>query len=125
MAKALLDDGHTIRSIAKDLRLSTGTVQAIKNGQIKPYASLVEQAKKALDAKLALKSNLILDSIDNEDISKASLLQKASSYGILFDKQRLNSGQSSQNVSIVDLTNSLNNSLSKLSDTFNDLNTKT
>lgn len=47
---------------------------------------------------IALVGKQILSSISDEDIKKASLNQKVVSYGILYDKERLERGQSTENV---------------------------
>lgn len=44
----------------------------------------------------------ILSSIDNDEIKKAPLATKLMSYGILYDKERLERGQSTQNISVAD-----------------------
>jgi hypothetical protein len=45
--------------------------------------------------------NKILKSVTEEDIQKASLQVKAMAFGVLYDKERLERGQSTENVSII------------------------
>jgi IS30 family transposase len=40
----------------------------------------------------------ILQSIDEDDLKTASLLQRVTAYGVLYDKERLETGKSTQNV---------------------------
>jgi len=47
---------------------------------------------------LAYWQHKILNSISTDDIKSASLHQKATAYGILYDKERLERGQSTQNI---------------------------
>ena len=49
----------------------------------------------------------LINSIDEESIQKASALQRVVAAGILYDKERLESGKSSQNISIVEITGSI------------------
>ena len=58
--------------------------------------------------------NRILKSVTDAEIQKASLQVKAMAFGVLFDKERLERGQSTDNVSIVsriatDYQKSINN----------------
>jgi len=55
----------------------------------------------------AVVGDAVLNSVTAGDIKSASLLQRVTAVGILFDKERLERGQSSINISVVDLTQSL------------------
>jgi len=49
----------------------------------------------------------LLNSLSEDDVKSASLLQRMTALGILYDKERLERGQSSVNISVVDLTQTL------------------
>ena len=49
----------------------------------------------------------MLNSLSEDDVKSASLLQRMTALGILYDKERLERGQSSVNISVVDLTQTL------------------
>ena len=49
----------------------------------------------------------ILNSLSDEDIKKSSMLQKVTAIGILYDKERLERGQTTANVGHVDYTGRL------------------
>ena len=46
---------------------------------------------------------LILNSITPEDLKKAGLSQKMMAYGVLYDKERLERGQSTENIAYADM----------------------
>ena len=51
---------------------------------------------------LASYQQIILNSITNEDLQKAGLSQKMMAYGVLYDKERLERGQSTENIAYQD-----------------------
>jgi hypothetical protein len=61
----------------------------------------IEQYKKNRSNIFAGLQSRILKNITNEDIEKASLQVKAMAFGVLYDKERLENGQSTDNVSII------------------------
>lgn len=63
--------------------------------------ALAEQAKKRLADRQYLIATNILEEISNEDIEKASLYQKVTSHGILVDKARLMSNESTANYAVI------------------------
>lgn len=89
--KALAAAGLTQREIAKQVELSVGRVNAIITEAFTPQ----EMAQfKDIEANLIAKKRAdIIKSIGEQDIEKASLMQKAASYGILYDKQALLEGR--------------------------------
>jgi transposase len=56
---------------------------------------------------LASKQMQILKSLTEEDIQKASPYQKVGMFGILYDKERLERGQSTQNIAYADMNREL------------------
>ncbi len=52
-----------------------------------------ESIKKVWDSKMMVKANTIMEGMTQEKIDKASLRDQAISFGILFDKYRVQSGQ--------------------------------
>ena len=53
---------------------------------------------------LATYQQIILNSIDASDLKKAGLSQKIVASGILFDKERLERGQSTENIAYADMS---------------------
>ena len=51
---------------------------------------------------LASYQQIILNSINPEDLKKAGLSQKMMAYGVLYDKERLERGQSTENIAYQD-----------------------
>lgn len=95
--------GMTITECARDLEMSTTAVtNALDKENIRPgYLKLYKDHKANV---LALMQKKILDSVSIEDLEKASLAQKMMGYGILYDKERLELGKSTQNIAFADLT---------------------
>ena len=98
IAKELLDNGKSIRYVAKYTRLSDEIVCRIKKGEMEACNNFVEQIKKDESGKITYLANSILDSVNQADLTKASLLQKITSASILIDKRRLLDGESTENV---------------------------
>ena len=93
-----IDKGMTLQEIADNNGITKQSVcsllQRIKNKDvIKAYTD------KRSDIYALIESD-ILESIDADDIKKASLLQRITSAGILKTHERLERGQSTSNVSV-------------------------
>ena len=52
---------------------------------------------------LALTQHKLLSAINTDDLTKASLSQKVVAYGVLYDKERLERGQSTENIAYADM----------------------
>lgn len=109
LADTLLKQGKTIKETCLMTSLSNGTVQRIKKGEIKLSDQWVQAIKGHESNKHTFLSNLILDSINQNDLNKASLLQKVTSSSILIDKRRLLDGESTQNVNHLASLDNLSN----------------
>lgn len=109
LAKSLLDDGKTLKQAAEYSGLCVATVHKIKHGVIKLADKVVEGIKAHESRKLAYLGNHILDSINEKDIEKSSLLQKVTASSILIDKRRLLDNQSTSNVSVISALESMSN----------------
>lgn len=118
-AKVLLDSGMQKQQIIKRTGLANDTIVDIQSGKIKPLPKIVEMVKHSLSSKLALLEQKILDSIDQEDLNKASLLQKTTAFAQLFDKRRLDSNLSTENVGISGSISNLTDSIGHISNYFN------
>lgn len=70
-------------------------------------SNLINFKKNKSDVLEFLQSKL-LNSVDSDSIQKSSLLQRTTAFGILYDKQRLEDGKSTDNVNIVDIKLSIN-----------------
>jgi len=98
-AAAHLATGLTANAVAKKMKRDPKTIRSLA---AKPETQLqVQDFQSRLVAKLEAKAEEILDGITPEDVEKATLQQKCVSFGVLVDKQRLISGQSTSNVSVL------------------------
>jgi hypothetical protein len=114
MAKDYLDNGKTVNDVCRILGLTFPTVNRIKKGKIGINFQAIELIKKAEASLLTLVTNQILTSISQQDIDKANVLQKASAYGILFDKRRLAEGKSTENINFQGLVNELHGEIERI-----------
>ena len=72
--------------------------------RLRPYKDEIESLpafKKNRGDILAIVQNKLLNSISLDDIKGASLLQKVTAMGVLYDKERLETGQSTSNTSVL------------------------
>ena len=82
--------------------LGCSHVNVIK--RLEPYREEIEALptfKKNRGDIFALVQSKLLNSVTCEDIKGASLLQKLSAFGIMYDKERLETGQSTNNTSVL------------------------
>ena len=71
--------------------------------RLEPYKHLIDgldNSRKNKSDSLEIMQEMLLGSITPEKIKGATLQQTATSYGILFDKQRLQDGKSTDNISM-------------------------
>ncbi len=86
-----------VTQIAQALNLSVGTVSLrLSNTGI----TTLDQFKKSRSDIMALKQANILQSFDSADIKKMQPRDKIVSFGILYDKERLERGFSTSNISM-------------------------
>jgi len=72
--------------------------------RLQPYAEELENLEDYKEHRadiLALKGRQILKNIDNDRLEKASAYQLAGMYGILYDKERLERGESTHNIASI------------------------
>ena len=117
LADAMLKEGRRVKDVASLSGLCIQTVVRIKKGERKIASTWVDAIKKNESAKHTFLSNTILDSINQNDINKASLLQKVTSSSILIDKRRLLDGESTQNVNHLASLDQLSSIASQLAST--------
>lgn len=98
LASALLSEGKSISYVVNYTGLCKETVSRIKRGEIKLLNKWVDAIKTHETGKITFLSHSILDSVNQGDLDKASLLQKVTSASILIDKRRLLAGESTENV---------------------------
>ena len=95
----LRNKGLTYEEIGNMLGRSKVTIfQRLK--PFKKHIDNLEAIKKYKADTLAVYQSAILDSLTEADLKKASAYQKVGMYGILYDKERLERGQSTGNLSI-------------------------
>lgn len=98
LASSLLSEGKSINYICTYTGLCKETVSKIKKGEIKLLNKWADEIKSHETGKMTFLSNSILDSVNQGDLNKASLLQKVTSASILIDKRRLLDGESTENI---------------------------
>ena len=75
--------------------------------RLKPYTAAIDSLQEIKTHRadvFTVMGQSFLDSLDADDIKAASLLQRVTAMGILYDKERLERGQSTANVGIADYT---------------------
>lgn len=117
-ALALLEhnSGNALRT-ARELGIPRSTIQLWSTNvdRLPPGAVSVWQAKREYFAQLSDEaSEWIVTSITDEDVRKASLLQKVTSYAILREKAALDRGQATQVVAHVEAKQSAEQALERL-----------
>lgn len=99
-AKALvmLARGASVRQIPAATGLARQTITNLRHGEYQAPASMVESLRSEELTKFTVAADRILDTLVDPDvpddaIAKATLVQRATAVGILFDKARLVRGQ--------------------------------
>lgn len=75
--------------------------------RLQPFKTSIDNLQAIKDHRadnLAVVSSVILNKLTTDDIKKASLQQKVTAYGILYDKERIERGQVSNIIGHVDFT---------------------
>ena len=95
-------EGLTITQTALRLNCDKSNItdHLKRNGIVPGY--LKDYKKHRADI-LALTQHKLLKSISTDDLKKASLSQKVMGYGILYDKERLELGQSTENIAYAEM----------------------
>jgi hypothetical protein len=98
-ATVALKTGVSLRTIYEVLkRKDDPKIEAVREQKKQEIVEKVWDKQEGELLKLKTKSDLILDAINDEKIAKARLTELSIAYGTLFDKRRLLSDQSTQNV---------------------------
>jgi len=104
IAIALRACGKTYAEIADTLGASQTTVQswinALDNGEY-GFKELTDTVKKQMASKCYNLANSVLSNVSDEDIARASLLQKGTFAAVMIDKARLIENQSTDNVAVI------------------------
>lgn len=80
--------------------------------RLRPYNELLQNLDRFKNHRadiFALKQSQLLNAVTERDVKSASLLQKTTAFGILYDKERLERGQSTENISVKSIVHSLSN----------------
>lgn len=110
----LRDKKLTLEQIGKIVGCTKQTVsQRLREYQ--PVFDRIERFKKHRGDLLTWKQAEILNSLTERDLNNASLLQRTTAFGILYDKERLERGQSTENLSIKSITQSLGKEVEEIS----------
>ena len=99
--------------IAKILGCSESNVR-YRLGTVADEIERVDDFKKHKADIMAIHQNRILQSVTETNLKDAKLRDKAIAFGILFDKERLERGKSTQNVAYADLLKMKNEKLKEL-----------
>jgi transposase len=95
--------GLTFTEIAKQFDVTKQSVREVIRRYL-PVDISVDWFRKNKSAMLHAKQAQILSSLSPEEIKEASAYQKVGMFGILYDKARLEDGQSTENVGYADYT---------------------
>ena len=99
----LYTKGLSQSEIAKYFNCSRQAINARVSPYLEDLQALPDFKKFRADV-LAFHQRRLLNSLDNESIQKASPFQRVGMFGILYDKERLERGESTENVSYIDMT---------------------
>jgi predicted transcriptional regulator len=80
----------------------------------KPAIDNLPSIKELRADNLAVVSSTILNSLTPEDIKKSTGYQKVGMFSLLYDKERLERGQSTENISHLDISKNLSDLLAEL-----------
>ena len=97
---ALISKNYTQAQCASLLKVSRQAVNQFIERHRDVLIPLIDATDMALSLRCKAKAIEILNSVDEVDVKKASLLQKATALGIFVDKYRLLSSQSTANVDL-------------------------
>jgi len=92
--------GLNNRQIADTLGCSKQNISS----RLKQYEHEIKGLKVYKDHRadiFALEQKRLLDSIDDKDIKKTPIAARMTSFGILYDKERLERGESTENVAVL------------------------
>lgn len=98
--------GLNFSEIAKHFDVTKQAVRELIRRYL-PVDISVEWFKKNKSAMIHAKQAQILNSLSPEDIKEASAYQKVGMFGILYDKGRLEDGQTTENVGYADYTEAI------------------
>lgn len=102
--KRLFKAGLTHEEIADFFGVARNNVSIMaKKLQVESGRYTPEQFKARMETEMLNRMQLILGAMDPQKIERASLSQLIMAFGILFDKVRLNRGESTQNVASLNL----------------------
>ena len=109
----LYQKGLSTRQIAKLLNCThPNIVQRLK--EYKKEILGIESFKKNRSDILAIVQSRIINKITESDVKKASLLQKTTAISQLYDKERLERGQSTSNLAVQSIATDLQSLLDRL-----------
>ena len=116
--KALLSSDNTAYQVSKKTGISHQTVMRIKRDPNIIAPAELDIIKRSMTGNMMLVADRITNSIDDDTIQNASLLQRVTSAGILIDKSRLMSNESTANVSMLGTYSIISDSFDKFSKQF-------
>ena len=103
-AKAMLDMGQTYADVQAATGLCRESITRVKNGERAVLDSAVKAIKDAECDKISFVSHRIIESINDRDLEKASLQQKAISFCALVDKRELLAGRATSRTAHAHMT---------------------
>lgn len=119
-AKALIENGHSRREVARQLNVSPNSVSEwVKDNRVEILPQKVtDQIKSSLVGHAYKNAYRLQDSITEEKIAKATLQQTAVSFAVFIDKARLMENLSTQNVSYNGVLQNIENDRARLMERF-------
>ncbi len=99
-AIAMLERGATVREIRAVTGLAYDTIKKCANGDYMLPKGMVDALRESESQRFTTTIHQILDGITPDHIEKATLVQKATALGILFDKRQLKDGLATQRIEL-------------------------
>lgn len=99
----MIEEGKSYKEIQLQTNLSVATIWRIKSNKIEVNSKICSILREKENDKLLYLRHRIYDSIDQETIEKASLLQRVTSGAILTEKEQLLAGKATQRVEFEDI----------------------
>ena len=99
-ALAMLEGGSSYKEVQLATGLGTTTIAKVKRGDYDLPLGVVKALRDCEEAKYTWMHHKLLDSIDDEVINRANLVQRVTAAGILFDKRELKAGRATQRIEV-------------------------
>ncbi len=110
-----LEQGHSVRKIKQLVKCGNDTIAEVRKGERVGSVQLAERIKKTLAARCTIASSIMLErATDIDKLDRASTFQLSGAAGLLMHNARLLDGESTHNVSVRSVHESISESQDKL-----------